>query len=138
MKRRALLVYLRRHGCEQLREGSGHSWWWNPGLNMRSAVPRHTEIDDLLAKKICKDLGGSTDQVTGLRKSRIPSPSDPICRERRLLAGSWPKRSALERPRSRWERRLLAGSWLKRSALERPRSRWERRLPAGSWAKRSA
>jgi len=34
-----------------------------------------------------------------------------------------------------WERRLPAGSWAHRSALERPRSRWERRLPAGSWAK---
>ena len=26
-------------------------------LNKRSAVPRHTEIVDILAKKICKDLG---------------------------------------------------------------------------------
>ena len=28
-----------------------------PSLNKRSAVPRHNEIVDLLARKICKDLG---------------------------------------------------------------------------------
>jgi hypothetical protein len=28
-----------------------------PTLNKRSAVPRHNEIDDNLARKICKDLG---------------------------------------------------------------------------------
>ncbi len=57
MKRRALLRYLEEHGCRFLREGSKHSWWYNPALNRRSAVPRHTEIVDTLAKKICKDLG---------------------------------------------------------------------------------
>ncbi len=34
-----------------------HSWWHNPALNKRSAVPRHNEISDVLAKKICKDFG---------------------------------------------------------------------------------
>ena len=57
MKRTAFLRYLRKHGCEHLREGARHSWWWHPSLNQRSAVPRHTEIDDTLARKICKDLG---------------------------------------------------------------------------------
>jgi mRNA interferase HicA len=57
MKRRELLKYLRSNGCELLREGGSHSWWHNPELNKRSAIPRHTEIKDLLAKKICKDLG---------------------------------------------------------------------------------
>ena len=40
-----------------LREGGNHSWWHNPAQNRRSAVPRHTEINDHLARKICKDLG---------------------------------------------------------------------------------
>ncbi|MBK1990620.1 type II toxin-antitoxin system HicA family toxin [Sphaerospermopsis aphanizomenoides BCCUSP55] len=40
-----------------MREGSRHSWWWNPDKNRISAIPRHQEIDDILAKKICKDLG---------------------------------------------------------------------------------
>lgn len=57
MKRNDLLKYLRSHECEFIREGSRHSWWWNPSHNKRSSVPRHTEIDDHLARKICKDLG---------------------------------------------------------------------------------
>jgi len=57
MKRKQLLRHLRSHGCEFVREGGRHSWWYNPSLNRRSAVPRHIEIVDVLAKKICKDLG---------------------------------------------------------------------------------
>jgi len=57
MKKSKLIKHLSNNGCELLREGSRHSWWHNPILNRRSAIPRHTEIDDLLAKKICKDLG---------------------------------------------------------------------------------
>jgi len=57
MKRNKLLQYLRVHGCTLLREGGKHSWWHNPGLNKRSAIPRHSEIKDILAKKICRDLG---------------------------------------------------------------------------------
>ena len=57
MKRNDLLKYLRSHECEFIREGSRHSWWWNPSQNKRSSVPRHIEIDDHLARKICKDLG---------------------------------------------------------------------------------
>ena len=57
MKRRQLVKHLRSHGCELLREGGRHSWWHNPEQNRRSAIPRHTEIQDTLAKKICRDLG---------------------------------------------------------------------------------
>ena len=57
MKRVALLKHLQKSGCMLLREGGKHSWWHNPASNKRSAVPRHNEIDDQLAKKICKDLG---------------------------------------------------------------------------------
>ncbi|NBR96749.1 MAG: type II toxin-antitoxin system HicA family toxin [Verrucomicrobia bacterium] len=56
MKRRALIQHLKEQGCELIREGGNHSWWGNPSKNRRSAVPRHTEVHDLLAKKICKDL----------------------------------------------------------------------------------
>jgi len=55
MKRGDLLRHLRQNGCELLREG--YSWWHNPRQNKRSSVPRHNEIIDLLARKICKDLG---------------------------------------------------------------------------------
>jgi len=57
MKRKELLSYLQSQGCAFVREGGRHSWWSNPALNKRSAVPRHNEIKDVLAGKICKDLG---------------------------------------------------------------------------------
>jgi mRNA interferase HicA len=57
MKRSELIRYLQSKGCELVREGGKHSWWQNPTLNKRSAIPRHSEIKDILAKKICKDLG---------------------------------------------------------------------------------
>lgn len=56
MKRRELLRHLHTYGCVLIREGGNHSWWANQSKNRRSAVPRHNEIPDLLAKKICKDL----------------------------------------------------------------------------------
>ncbi|MCA9497744.1 MAG: type II toxin-antitoxin system HicA family toxin [Nitrospira sp.] len=59
MKQEELVRHLRAHTCKLLREGGRHSWWHNPQLNKRSAVPRHKEISDQLAKKICKDLGVS-------------------------------------------------------------------------------
>jgi mRNA interferase HicA len=57
MKRAKLLAHIREQGCIFLREGGRHSWWFNPTQNRRSAVPRHSEIVDQLARKICKDLG---------------------------------------------------------------------------------
>jgi mRNA interferase HicA len=57
MKRNELLKYLRSQGCDLLREGRKHSWWHNPILYKRSAIPRHAEIKDILARKICNDLG---------------------------------------------------------------------------------
>lgn len=57
MKRNQLLRHLRSHDCVLLREGGRHSWWHNPAQNRRSAIPRHTEIKDILAAKICRDLG---------------------------------------------------------------------------------
>ncbi len=42
MKRNALLKHLRKHGCVLKRE--------------TEAVPRHTEIPDTLARKICRGL----------------------------------------------------------------------------------
>lgn len=57
MKRTELLKHIREHGCVFVREGGRHSWWLNPSQNRRSAIPRHNEIVDHLARKICKDLG---------------------------------------------------------------------------------
>ena len=57
MKRKDLLLYLRKRGCVLYREGGKHSIYHNPRENKTSSVPRHTEIHDFLAKKICRDLG---------------------------------------------------------------------------------
>jgi mRNA interferase HicA len=56
MKREALLKHLRRYGCVLKREGGSHSLWINLQNGKMEAVPRHTEVPDLLAKKICKGL----------------------------------------------------------------------------------
>jgi len=57
MKRRLLLKHLKKYGCEFLREGKKHAVYINPKLKKVSTIPRHIEIPDKLARKICKDLG---------------------------------------------------------------------------------
>lgn len=56
MKRSALLRHLRRHGCYLKREGRGHSLWCNARTGTVEAVPRHTEVANRLADKICRSL----------------------------------------------------------------------------------
>jgi mRNA interferase HicA len=56
MKRQALLTHLRRHGCYLKREGGAHSLWCNPLTGHIEAVPRHVELSDHLARKICRCL----------------------------------------------------------------------------------
>ena len=57
MKRSSLLRHLRQHGCVLKREGGAHSLWTNPATGAVEAVPRHTEIPNFLARKICRNLG---------------------------------------------------------------------------------
>jgi mRNA interferase HicA len=57
VKRRALLRHLETHGCQLLREGARHSVVVNRAERRTSTVPRHAEVDDNLARKICRDLG---------------------------------------------------------------------------------
>jgi predicted RNA binding protein YcfA (HicA-like mRNA interferase family) len=56
MKRIDLIRHLQRHGCEFLREGGNHSMYVNRPARKSSSVPRHAEINDFLARKICDDL----------------------------------------------------------------------------------
>jgi len=56
VKRVDLIRHLERHGCQLLREGGSHSIYVNRATRKSSAVPRHREVDDFLARKICKDL----------------------------------------------------------------------------------
>ncbi len=57
MKRRELIRHLEAHGCELLREGAKHSIYVNRAQRKTSALPRHNDINDFLARKICRDLG---------------------------------------------------------------------------------
>jgi len=56
MKRDDLLRHFRQPGCVLLREGGKHSVCVNRGTRKATTVPRHREINDFLAKKICRDL----------------------------------------------------------------------------------
>ena len=56
MKRTDLLRHLEKTGCEFLREGSNHTIYVNRTIKRATSIPRHREINDFLAKKICDDL----------------------------------------------------------------------------------
>ena len=56
MKRRDLLRHLEQHGCEFLREGGSHTVYVNRTTKKASTIPRHNEINQDLARKICNDL----------------------------------------------------------------------------------
>ncbi|PJB49433.1 MAG: addiction module toxin, HicA family [Chloroflexi bacterium CG_4_9_14_3_um_filter_45_9] len=56
MKRRDLVNHLTREGCVLQRKGSKHSLYLNPENGHIATVPRHREIEILLARKICRQL----------------------------------------------------------------------------------
>ena len=81
MKRSALLRHLRRHGCHLKREGSSHSLWRNPTTGATEAVPRHVEIPNRLAEKICGELSVPENRrVTSQNETSADrdSPSTPV------------------------------------------------------------
>jgi len=57
VKRRDLERHLRVYGCVPAREGGGHSVFTNPANGNSAAVPRHTEINTVTVREICKQLG---------------------------------------------------------------------------------
>ncbi|MFH0988491.1 MAG: type II toxin-antitoxin system HicA family toxin [bacterium] len=56
MKRRDLIKHLILNDCKLMREGSNHSIYVNQLNQKVSTLPRHREINDFLAKKICRNL----------------------------------------------------------------------------------
>ena len=56
MKRRDLIRHLEKHGCELMREGGSHTVYVNRARRKTTAVPRHREVNEFLARKICQDL----------------------------------------------------------------------------------
>ncbi len=57
MKRSEFIRQLTYEGCALYRHGSRHDIYINPATGQKQPVPRHTEIDDALAKHIKKYLG---------------------------------------------------------------------------------
>jgi len=57
VKRADLVRHLERNGCEFDREGGKHTVYRNAATGRHSTVPRHREIKEGLARKICRDLG---------------------------------------------------------------------------------
>lgn len=56
MKQLELVRHLQKHGCELLREGGKHTVFVNRAARKATTVPRHREINEYLARKICRDL----------------------------------------------------------------------------------
>ena len=56
MKLKELIRHPEAHGCAFLREGSDHTVYVNRAAQKTSTIPRHREINDFLARKICRDL----------------------------------------------------------------------------------
>lgn len=56
MKRKSLIRHLESFGYRLVREGGSHTIYTNADGTRKTQIPRHTEINDFLARKICRDL----------------------------------------------------------------------------------
>jgi mRNA interferase HicA len=56
MKRLDLIRALEELGCTLVRHGAKHDWYHNPETGVSQAVPRHREVNELLARAIIKKL----------------------------------------------------------------------------------
>ncbi len=56
MKRKDLLKKLTASGCILIRHGGRHDLYKNPATGKKQPVPRHSEIDENLARHIIKIL----------------------------------------------------------------------------------
>ncbi len=56
MKRRDLVAEIERAGGVLLRNGAKHDIYHNPTSGKSEPVPRHRDLNELLAKKILKSL----------------------------------------------------------------------------------
>ena len=56
MKRRDLIKRLTEMGCIMVRHGGSHDWNTNHKTKQSQPVPRHNEINEILAKTIIRKL----------------------------------------------------------------------------------
>ena len=57
MKRRELVQRIEALGAQLIRHGGKHDWYQNPDSKIAQPVPRHSEINEMVAKSILKKLG---------------------------------------------------------------------------------
>jgi predicted RNA binding protein YcfA (HicA-like mRNA interferase family) len=60
VKRKELVRQLEQMGCVLLRHGGRYDIYHNPATGQKQPVPRHNEIDNVLAKQIRKYLALKT------------------------------------------------------------------------------
>jgi len=56
MKRRDLIKKIEKMKCAFIRHGGNHDWYQNPITKACQPIPRHREINEILAKHIIKNL----------------------------------------------------------------------------------
>lgn len=56
MKRRDLIRKIEAAGAVFIRHGGKHDWYQNPKTKVAQPVPRHTEINEMLARSIVRKL----------------------------------------------------------------------------------
>jgi mRNA interferase HicA len=58
VKRRDLIRKIEEQGAVFIRHGGKHDWYQNPHTKVSQPVPRHTEINEHLARNILRKLSG--------------------------------------------------------------------------------
>jgi predicted RNA binding protein YcfA (HicA-like mRNA interferase family) len=56
MKRLDLIRKVEEQGAIFVRHGGKHDWFQNPATKVSQPIPRHTEINEMLARSILKKL----------------------------------------------------------------------------------
>jgi mRNA interferase HicA len=56
MKRKELIKTITSSGCVLLRHGDRHDLYQNLRTGKKQPIPRHSEIDEILARHIIKEL----------------------------------------------------------------------------------
>jgi len=56
VKQRDLIKKIEDMGCVFIRHGGRHDWYQNPETKVSQPIPRHREINEMLARHIIKKL----------------------------------------------------------------------------------
>jgi predicted RNA binding protein YcfA (HicA-like mRNA interferase family) len=59
VKRRDLIAKIESEGAVFIRHGGKHDWYQNPATKVCQPVPRHSEINEHLARSIIRKLSAA-------------------------------------------------------------------------------